>query len=73
MDNRIDNIWVFDVRAEKTVNLGSRVRTRLFMDFFNISNSSASEDITRTTGANHQRPSAILAPFTMRLGFRVLW
>jgi hypothetical protein len=72
-DNRIDNIWVFDVRAEKTVNLGSRARTRLFLDFFNITNSSASEDITRTTGVNYQRPSAILAPRTMRLGFRVLW
>ena len=35
-DNRQDNIWVFDVRAEKTVNMGSRMRTRLFLDFFNI-------------------------------------
>ena len=29
--------------------------------------------ITRTTGANYQRPANILAPFTTRLGFRVLW
>ena len=72
-DNRQDNIWVFDVRAEKTVQMGSRLRTRLFLDFFNIANSSASETITETTGANYQRPAAILGPRTMRLGFRFLW
>src|SRR5690606_18080975 len=71
--NREDNIWVFDVRAEKTVNLTDRLRTRLFLDLFNITNSSASETITRSTGANYLRPANILAPFTARLGFRFLW
>jgi hypothetical protein len=71
--NRQDNIWVFDVRLEKTVNIVQRMRARLFVDFFNITNSSAAETITVTTGANYLRPSAILAPFTTRLGFRVLW
>ena len=72
-DNRQDNIWVFDVRAEKTVNMGSRMRARLFLDFFNIANSSASETITVTTGTSYQRPANILGPRTMRLGFRILW
>jgi hypothetical protein len=72
-DNREDNIWVFDVRAEKTVNMGPRMRTRLFVDLFNITNSHASETITQTTGANFRRPANILAPRTMRLGFRFLW
>ncbi len=72
-DNRQDNIWVFDVRAEKTVPMGSRMRARLFLDFFNIANSSASETITVTTGTNYQRPANILGPRTMRLGFRILW
>jgi hypothetical protein len=72
--NREDNIWVFDVRAEKTVNLyRDRIRTRLFLDLFNITNSHASETISRATGLGYQKPSAILAPFTMRLGFRFLW
>jgi hypothetical protein len=70
---RQDNIWVFDVRAEKTVEMGSRARVRLFLDLFNITNSSASETITQTTGMNFQRPANILAPFTTRLGFRFLW
>jgi hypothetical protein len=72
-DNRQDNIWVFDVRAEKTVQMGSRLRTRLFLDFFNIANSSASETITEVTGLNYQRPANILGPRTARLGFRFLW
>ncbi|MDP3716533.1 MAG: carboxypeptidase regulatory-like domain-containing protein [Acidobacteriota bacterium] len=71
--NREDNIWVFDVRGEKTVNFGARTRARLFVDFFNITNSAASEAITRSTGSNYLRPAAILAPRTARLGLRFLW
>ncbi|MGE3274823.1 MAG: carboxypeptidase regulatory-like domain-containing protein [Vicinamibacterales bacterium] len=72
-DNRQANITVFDVRAEKTVELGARTRVRLFLDVFNIANSSTAETITVTTGANYLRPTAILAPRTARLGFRFLW
>jgi hypothetical protein len=71
--NREDNIWVFDVRAEKTLNLNARTRARLFLDLFNITNSAAAETITRATGPNYQRPAAILAPRTARLGFRFIW
>ncbi len=71
--NREDNIWVFDVRGEKTLNLSSRVRTRFFLDLFNLSNSHASETISRATGTGYLKPSAILAPRTARVGFRFLW
>jgi hypothetical protein len=71
--NREDNIWVVDIRAEKTVNITDRIRTRLFLDLFNIANSHASETISQATGPGYQRPSAILAPRTARLGFRFLW
>ena len=30
--NREDNIWVFDVRGEKTLTFTDRIRTRLFLD-----------------------------------------
>jgi len=73
IQNRQDNITVFDVRAEKQINLGSRARVRAFADLFNIMNSSASETVTLTTGPNYLRPSAILAPRTMRIGFRFLF
>jgi hypothetical protein len=71
--NREDNIWVLDFRAEKTLNFTDRVRLRGFLDLFNITNSHASESITRSTGANYLRPANILAPFTARIGFRFLW
>ena len=71
--NREDNITVFDVRAEKTVNVTDRARFRLFLDIFNITNSHASETISRATGPGYLKPSAILAPVTARLGFRFLW
>jgi hypothetical protein len=71
--NREDNIWVFDVRADKTINLTQRIRTRVFFDLFNITNSAASETISRATGSGYQRPANILAPRTARLGFRILW
>jgi hypothetical protein len=71
--NREDNIWVFDVRAEKTIDLVGRLRTRLFLDVFNITNSHASETISRATGLGYLKPSAILAPRVARLGFRLLW
>ena len=64
---------MFDVRAEKTLNLSDRMKIRGFLDLFNITNSHASEAITRTTGATFLRPANILAPFTARLGFRFLW
>ena len=72
-DNREDNIWVFDVRAEKQLTFGSRVRLRLMFDAFNLSNSHASETITRTTGTSFRKPSAILAPRTARVGFRFIF
>jgi hypothetical protein len=71
--NREDNIWVFDVRAEKMLRFNDRVRTRLFLDLFNLTNSHAAETISRATGPGYQKPTAILAPFTARLGFRFLW
>ncbi len=71
--NREDNITVIDMKAEKTVNLYDRLRARLFLDLFNITNSHASETISRATGTGYLKPSAILAPFTARIGARIQW
>jgi hypothetical protein len=71
--NREDNIWVFDLRAEKTLDLTNTIKLRGFFDMFNLTNSHASETISRATGLGYQKPSAILAPRTARLGFRFLW
>ena len=71
--NREDNIWVFDVRAEKSMTFGSRVRIRAYFDLFNITNSHASETINRATGLSYLKPTAILAPITGRVGFRFIF
>ena len=71
--NREDNIWVFDVRLEKNLTFTDRLRLRGYVDFFNITNSYASETISRATGLGYQKPSAILAPFTTRVGFRFIF
>jgi hypothetical protein len=71
--NREDNIWVVDLRTEKVVNFTDRIRTRLYLDLFNMGNSHASETISRATGLSYLKPSAILAPFTARVGFRFIF
>jgi hypothetical protein len=43
------------------------------VDFFNITNSNAAETISIQTGTAFDRPTAILAPRTMRLGARLEW
>jgi hypothetical protein len=70
---REDNIWVFDVRAEKSITITSRIRVRAYLDAFNMTNSHASETISRATGPQFLKPSAILAPFTTRVGFRFIF
>ncbi len=73
MTNREDNIYVFDIRAEKQLTFTPRVRLRLMFDAFNLTNSHASETIGRATGLSYQKPTLILAPRTARVGFRFLF
>ncbi len=68
-----DNIAVIDLRVEKTVKFGNTARIRLFLDGFNLANKYAAETISFSTGAAFQQPTAILAPRTARIGFRLMW
>ncbi len=70
---RLDRISVFDLRVEKTVNLGGTTKVRLFLDGFNLFNQYAAETITTLTGPQFQQPTAILGPRTGRIGFRFMW
>ena len=70
---RQDNISVIDVRVEKTVNLGSAAKVRLFLDGFNLANKYAAETISYATGSAFQSPTAILGPRTARIGARLIW
>ncbi len=70
---RQDNIWVFDVRTQKSFDISSTLKLRFFLDLFNLTNSHASETITETTGLSFLKPANILAPRTARVGFRFMW
>jgi hypothetical protein len=72
-DNKQDNISVLDIRVEKTVNLGSAAKVRLFLDGFNMLNSYAAETLTVSTGNLYLQPTAILGPRTGRIGVRFIW
>ncbi len=69
---RMDNINILDFRAEKVFEIAG-TRLRGFADFFNITNSHASEIISFRTGTQFERPTQIVAPRTMRIGFRFEW
>ncbi len=68
---RHDNITVFDIRAERSFNLGGSVRLRTMFDLFNITNTNAVETRTVATGTAFLRPTAVLAPRTARVGVRL--
>jgi hypothetical protein len=72
-DNKQDDLFVLDLRVEKSVNLTHGVRVRLFGDIFNIANAYAAETITVATGASYLQPTAILGPRTGRIGARLVW
>ena len=70
---RQDNATVLDLRVERPFKLGGTVRVRALFDMFNITNTNANETRTITTGVAFLRPTAVLAPRTMRIGARVSW
>lgn len=70
---RNDNASILDVRLEKTFTFDGPFRLRLFADGFNLGNAYAAELISVATGSAFQRPTAVIAPRTGRIGFRVTW
>ncbi|MEP6893263.1 MAG: carboxypeptidase-like regulatory domain-containing protein [Gaiellaceae bacterium] len=70
---RQDNVSIVDLRVEKTVPLGHAAKLRMFVDGFNLTNHYAGETIITTAGATFQQPTAIVAPRTGRIGFRLVW
>jgi hypothetical protein len=70
---RTENINLLDVRVEKQLTFPGSMRLGLFVDLFNITNSAAPEVIGFTTGLQFERPTQLLAPRTLRVGFRFMW
>jgi hypothetical protein len=69
---RTPNVNVFDVRSEKVFTLG-RSRITGFFDVYNLLNTNAEQDLTKSSGAAFLRPVAITPPRVARIGAKLQW
>ena len=70
---RKDDIFVFDLRAERKFNIGQKGSVSGFVDGFNMFNTNAVVDITTTTGTSFLRPITIVPPRIFRVGAKMSW
>ncbi|TPW10289.1 MAG: hypothetical protein FD127_3812, partial [Acidimicrobiaceae bacterium] len=67
-DERFDNVTMFDIRLSKAFRFGSRSFSPQ-IDFFNIGNADTTTNHAVAVGPAYLRPSDILAPRIIRIGF----
>jgi hypothetical protein len=70
--NRLDNVTIVDVRAEKVFRFGGRSVSG-FMDVYNITNSNAEFRQIYVSGASFGFPTTIVPPRVIRFGAKVDW
>ena len=69
---RTPNLNIIDIRSEKLVRAGS-LRITGFFDVYNIFNSNAEQDLTKSSGSAFLRPVAITPPRVARIGGKFQW
>lgn len=67
-DERYENVTMVDLRLSRRFRFGSR-SFQPEISFFNVSNADTATSHTTGIGANYLRPTEILAPRTIRVGF----
>jgi hypothetical protein len=67
-DERYENVTMFDVRLSRSFRFGSR-SFQPQIDFFNIGNADTAVAYAVAVGPSYLRPSEILAPRIIRVGF----
>ncbi len=67
-DERYDNVTMFDIRLSRSFRFGSR-SFQPQVDFFNIGNADTAVGTTTAVGPTYLRPTEILAPRIIRVGF----
>jgi outer membrane receptor protein involved in Fe transport len=70
---RQDNVNILDVRLEKVVKMGPGARLAPFVDFFNMFNSNAEQNITWSSGTSFLQPLSIVPPRLLRIGAKFEW
>ena len=69
---RTPNLNIVDIRSEKIFRFGN-TRVTGFFDVYNIFNSNAEQDVTKSSGSAFLRPVAITPPRIARIGGRFEW
>ena len=70
--NRMDNVTIWDLRAEKVFRFGARSVSG-FMDLYNITNSNVEFRQLWSSGASFGYPTTIIPPRLIRFGVKVDW
>jgi hypothetical protein len=71
---RLDPMYVFDLRLEKKINLGSRAGLRLSADVFNLFNADTmTQTVIVGTSERFMKPDAIGAPRRVQLSLRIFY
>ena len=69
---RTPNVNVFDIRSEKVFTV-ARSRITGFFDVYNLFNTNAEQDLTKSSGSAFLRPVAITPPRVARIGAKLQW
>jgi carboxypeptidase family protein len=69
---RTPNLNIVDLRSEKIFRFG-KTRVTGFFDVYNIFNSNAEQDLTKSSGSSFLRPVAITPPRVARIGGKFQW
>ncbi len=69
---RMDQIWLIDLRLAKDMTLPVPRASRLgvFFDVYNMFNSNTTQELVRSSGSTYLRPSVITTPRVARLGVK---
>jgi hypothetical protein len=70
--NRLDNVTIWDLRAEKIIRFGGRSVSG-FMDLYNMTNSNAEFRRIYVSGGSFGFPTTIVPPRVIRFGAKVDW
>jgi len=70
---RQDTVSVFDWRAEKNLQFGSKARVGLFFDMFNTFNSNTAVNINWRSGSAFERATTVLVPRIVKIGAKFDW
>jgi hypothetical protein len=70
--HRLDNVTIWDLRAEKVFRFGGRSVSG-FMDLYNIANSNAEFRQIYVSGSSFGFPTTIVSPRIIRFGAKVDW